>query len=253
MDPYLEAPGLWPNVHNSLIVALRDDLASRLRPRYYVALEERIVRLNADDLVFITRSDIAVVQPSDSQEHPRRSPPTQAAEAITVEVPLPDDVREVYLEICTTDTDQVITVVELLTLTNKLVDEGRQQYERKRLAIFGTLTHFIEVDLLRAGQPMAIRGVLQQSGYRILVSRAPQRPKAELFAFGIQQAIPEFRLPLQSGDAEPVIALSQMLHTLYDRAGYDLRIDYTQAPPPTALSPDDAAWLDAHLKAAGVR
>jgi hypothetical protein len=44
-----------------------------------------------------------------------------------------------------------------------------------------------------------------------------------------------------------------MLHSLYDRAGYDLRIDYTQAPPPPALSPDDAAWLDEQLKAAGVR
>ena len=50
MDPYLERASLWPNVHNSLIIALRDDLASRLRPRYYVAVEERTVRLTPDDL-----------------------------------------------------------------------------------------------------------------------------------------------------------------------------------------------------------
>ncbi|MEI7769214.1 MAG: DUF4058 family protein, partial [Chloroflexales bacterium] len=41
MDPYLEQPAIWPDFHNSLIVALRDDLAPRLRPRYYVAIEER--------------------------------------------------------------------------------------------------------------------------------------------------------------------------------------------------------------------
>lgn len=252
MDPYLEAPGLWPNVHNSLIVALRDDLAPRLRPRYYVALEERTVRLSSDDIVFVTRPDVAVAQASERQEQPLRAASAPIVEAMTVEVPLPDDVREVYLEIRTANTDHVITVLELLSPTNK-VGEGRQQYERKRLEIFGTLTHLVEIDLLRAGQPMPLRGFTQHNGYRILVSRASQRPKAELFAFGIQQAIPDVHLPLQSGDDEPVIALNHMLHTLYDRAGYDLRIDYRKAPPPPALSPDDAAWLDEHLKAAGRR
>lgn len=258
MDPYLEAPGLWPNVHNSLIVALRDDLAPRLRPRYYVALEERTVRLSSDDLVFVTRPDIAVMQPSgridrpDSQEQPL--PATlQAAQVLTVQVPLPDEVREVYLEIRTADTDQVITVVELLSPTNKLAGAGREQYERKRLELFGTLTHLVEIDLLRAGQPMPVRGVTRQSSYRILVSHAAQRPQAAWFAFGMQHAIPDFRLPLQPGDDAPLVALNQMLHTLYDRASYDLRIDYTAQPPPPPLLPADAAWVDAQLKAVGIR
>jgi hypothetical protein len=253
MDPYLEQPGMWPNVHNSLIVALRDDLAPRLRPRYYVALEERIVQLSSDDLLFVARPDVAVVHPAQRSEHALPVATTQAAEALTVEVPLPDEVRDVYLEIRTTDTDQVITVVELLSPTNKLVGAGRQQYERKRLELFGTLTHVVEVDLLRAGPSMPVRGGAQQPGYRILVSRAPQRPKAELFVFGIQHPIPDFSLPLQEGEDEPVVGFNQMLHTLYDRAGYDLRIDYTHQPPPPELSSTDAAWLDARLKAAGMR
>jgi hypothetical protein len=41
VDPYLENPELWPDVHNRLIAALGDDLSPLLRPRYYVALEER--------------------------------------------------------------------------------------------------------------------------------------------------------------------------------------------------------------------
>ena len=32
MDPYLERPNLWSNVHNSLITAIRDVLAPMLRP-----------------------------------------------------------------------------------------------------------------------------------------------------------------------------------------------------------------------------
>jgi hypothetical protein len=256
LDPYLEAPALWPNVHNSLIVALRDELAPRLRPRYYVAVEERTLRLSSDDLMIATRPDIAVVQPSDTAEYPPLSPAapgTQANEAITVEVPLPDDIREAYLEIRTADTDTVITVIEMLSPTNKLPGEGRSQYERKRLELFGTLTHVVEIDLLRAGQPMPMRGAPQQADYRILVSRATQRPRATLFLFGMRQPIPAFRLPLQPADDEPLVALNQIAHTLYDRAGYDLRINYAQEPPPPALSPDDAAWLAAHLQAAGLR
>ncbi len=34
---------------------------------------------------------------------------------------------------------------------------------------------------------------------------------------------------------------------------YDLRIDYRQAPPPPALPAEDAALLDAHLRARGLR
>jgi hypothetical protein len=253
MDPYLEAPTLWPNVHNSLIIALRDELAPRLRPRYYVAVEERTVRLSMDDLVFTMRPDVAVAQPSGTPDRDTSASPAPSAGAVTVEVPLPDDIREVYLEIRTTHTDQVITVVELLSPTNKIAGEGRRQYERKRLELLGSLTHLLEIDLVRAGLAMPFRGYAQQSNYRILCSRAEQRPRAELFPFGIRQPIPDIRLPLQAGDNEPLMSLNAILHALYDRAGYDLRLDYTQPPPPPEFNPDDAAWLDEHLKAAGVR
>jgi Protein of unknown function (DUF4058) len=33
------------------------------------------------------------------------------------------------------------------------------------------------------------------------------------------------------------------LAEIYDEAGYDLSIDYTQAPPPPALTVADHSWL----------
>ena len=67
----------------------------------------------------------------------------------------------------------------------------------------------------------------------------------------MRQPIPTFRLPLASNDDEPEIDLNQLLHALYDRAGYDLRIDYpAEAVPP--LGGDDAAWAAALLRAAGL-
>ncbi len=41
MDPWLEDPGLWPDVHNSLIAALRFRLGPILRPRYFVSSKAR--------------------------------------------------------------------------------------------------------------------------------------------------------------------------------------------------------------------
>lgn len=43
-----------------------------------------------------------------------------------------------------------------------------------------------------------------------------------------------------------------MLHALYDRAGYDLRLNYgSEADPP--LEGEDAVWADVLLRAAGWR
>ena len=36
MDPYLERPGLWGEVHTRLMVAIADALAPRRRPTYFV-------------------------------------------------------------------------------------------------------------------------------------------------------------------------------------------------------------------------
>ena len=45
-----------------------------------------------------------------------------------------------------------------------------------------TCTHWVEIDLLRGGEPMAVdmRGQNVASHYRILISRAEHRPRAML-------------------------------------------------------------------------
>lgn len=42
MDPYLEAPELWPDVHQSLAFVLREQLSGRLRPRYVAMVHHEI-------------------------------------------------------------------------------------------------------------------------------------------------------------------------------------------------------------------
>src|SRR4051794_26253796 len=109
MDPYLERPRLWPDVHNSLIVLLRDDLVPRLRPRYYVAVEERTYTVEPTELVFAGRPDVAAVQPAVAARGPGGVATLPAAPTtVTVEVPLPDEIHETYLEVRGVGNDRVI-------------------------------------------------------------------------------------------------------------------------------------------------
>jgi hypothetical protein len=259
MDPYLEHSGLWPDVHNGLIAELRNTLAPQLRPRYYVALEERTYVAEPAGVTFVSRPDVTVVgspPPAASQISLGEASSMGVAtlEPVIVELPMPELVRETYLEVRLAQTHAVVAGLELLSPANKRPGEGRQQYERKRLQVLTTCTHWVEIDLLRGGEPMVMdtRGQNVVSHYRILISRAEHRPRAMLLPFNVRHLIPSFRLPLQPGDDEPLVDLNHLLHLLYDRAGYDLRINY-QGPTDPPLAEEDAMWADSLLHAAGLR
>jgi hypothetical protein len=252
MDPYLEQPGLWPDVHNALIARLRDELAPRLRPHYFVALEERTYLNEPEGLIFAGRPDATVVRPELHEPQSHYGSDSLTHGAVTVELPLPDEVRETYLEVRSAGDERVITVLEILSPTNKPPGLGRQLYEHKRLLTLGTCTNLVEMDLLRAGEPMLMWGDGHGAPYRILVSRASHRPRGDLFPFTVRQAIPAFPLPLQRRDEEPIVELTPLLHDLYQHAGYDLRLDYrAEAEPP--LEGEDADWADGLLRDAGLR
>jgi hypothetical protein len=240
MDPYLEHPALWPDVHNSLLAAVRDSVAPDVAPRYYIALERRTYVLKPDDLVFIGRPDIAVVQRQEAVT-PRAQLATTTAAVLEVDVPMADEVEEVFLEVREVTTGRCVTVLELLSPVNKLTGRGRDTYLEKRTEVLRTRTNLIEVDLLRAGEPMPVVGPPVVSDYRMLVSRGSRRPRAQLYAWSLRQTIPTFILPLLKGDYEPTVDLGAVLHALYDRARFDLRLDYTQPPVPT-FTAEDVAW-----------
>ena len=245
MDPYLERPDLWPNVHSRLIVAIAEDLAPRLRPKYYVAVEERLVHTAGDDVLFGMRPDVAATQRTTLREAVAIYAGTPRGPA-TVEVPLPDIITEAYLELRTVEDDRVVTVLELLSPTNKRPGRGRAEYELKCLVLLGTATHLVEVDLLRADAPLPLVTPPTPADYRILVSRSHTRPLADLYAFSVRDPIPTVPIPLLPEDEEPSLDLNHLLHALYDRAGFDLRIDYG-APAVPPLTAADAAWAAARV------
>ena len=252
MDPYLEHPELWPEFHSRLIVGIADAIALPLRPTYYVAVEKRTYMAEPDDSVLVGIPDVSVFSKQTTGQKGEESQTATAvlsptSEPLTVIVPMMEEVQERYLEIRDVKTGAVITALELLSPTNKRPGKGRDTYLKKRQQVLASLTHLVEIDLLRSEKPMPMQGCEVATHYRILISRGEQRPKAQLYAFNLQDEIPVFPLALRSGDAEPPVNLKQILEGVYESAGYDLRIDYSQSAQP-ALSETDEAWVDRILQ-----
>ncbi|NMG08512.1 hypothetical protein DP117_17065 [Brasilonema sp. UFV-L1] len=253
MNPYLENPALWQKVHKRLIVAISDFLSPQLRPKYIVDIEERVYQTSGEDSLLVGIPDVTVQRQlkttSPQTTNVVASPPAQV---ITVTIPTPETVRESYLEVREVTTREVVTVIEVLSPKNKRSGEGRKAYERKRQRVLGSFTNLVEIDLLRDGKPMLIFNNDIQSDYRILISRGEYRPKADLYAFNLQNMIPSFPLPLRSEDIEPSLNLQNLISEIYDRASYDLVIDYSKEPVPP-LSEANVVWNDAWLRQQGLR
>ncbi len=254
MNPYLENPEIWPEVHHLLISSLPESLNPQLLPRYRVAIEKRIYWMSESDAVFVGIPDATVAR-SRTTPNPSNAPvavATPPATPITVTVPMPMEFREGYLEVRDTTTQEVVTVIEVLSPANKRPGKGRELYEEKRLQVLGSRTHLVEIDLLRRGEPMPILGSELQGHYRILVSRSEHRPRADLYRFNLSDPIPAVPLPLRPEDEEPVIDIGALLTQVYDRAGYEVAIDYSREPVPP-LSQAEIEWMDELLRQQGLR
>ncbi|MGD1716830.1 DUF4058 family protein [Dapis sp. BLCC M172] len=257
MDPYLEHPDLWPGLHHRLIVRIADLLSPQLRPKYFVSVEVRMYEEKDAKSLLVGLPDVSVLSKK-SQTNKSNSTESQvtatatSTKPITVTLPIPITIRQGYLEIQEVATKEVVTTIEILSPSNKRSGKGREMYLEKREKILDSLTNFIEIDLLRRGQRMPILDHENKNHYQILVSREKQRPRADLYAFNIQNKIPEFPLPLRPEDTEPIIDLQALLNNIYDVGSYDLKIDYTQKPVPELLE-NDATWADTWLRQEGIR
>ena len=252
MDPYLEHPLIWPDVHSALMVAIRDDISEQLSPRYYVALESRVYLNEPGEPDSFKIPDVSVLSTSEngdgSSDEMSAMYDTSGGTAVAVEIPIPEEVRESYLEIRDSEHHYMITAMELLSPTNKRPGRGRALYEEKRRDLLGTWTNLVEIDLLRAGEPMAFKanGILH-SDYRILVAHGG-KSRAMLYPFGVRQPFPKSPVPLRRGDPdEPKVDIGRLMTRIYDRARYSMRVNYADDPVPP-LSEADAEWADQLLR-----
>ncbi|MGF1515853.1 MAG: DUF4058 family protein [Elainellaceae cyanobacterium] len=235
MNPYLESPYRWPEIHHALISEMARTLNLQIVPKCRAAIEARVYI----DTALVGIPNIYVHKRADANA--RSSAVAVSAKPERVRLPTPCEVTEGYLEIREPLTKRVVTVVEVLSPANKRSGEGRRKYLEKRQTVLASATHFVEIDLLRQGEPMPLASQ-RRADYQILVSRSNERPSAERYAFTVQEPIPKFLLPLEIDDTEPVVDLKARLEQVCQNTAVDIDIDYTAQPQP-ALPESDWSWL----------
>ena len=137
-----------------------------------------------------------------------------------------DEIEETFLTIQELPDRKLVTAIEVLSPTNKKTRDARAEYLEKRRNLIAAGVNFVEIDLLRSGEPMPVRNSPPRGDYRILICRPRLRRTSDLYNFSYTMRIPDIPIPLLPGDAEPSLKLTDVLHALIDRARYDLSIDY---------------------------
>jgi Protein of unknown function (DUF4058) len=261
MDPYLENPALWSDVHHNLITECQGLLGAQLRPKYVVKIEERVYISDESDEESGTQVRIPDVEVA-SRAGWESAPFSPGDEASAPEIPEPviattwleEEVHEPYLTIVDRTSGNAVAVIEILSPANKVPKSpGRESFEQKRREVMYSPTHWVEIDLLR-GKRMVPR-VPRKVGpheYLIHISRRKLRPRGELFGIRLTQRLPVIPIPLKNGDPDGRLDLQAALDSAYDRAQYDLRIDYGKPPRPP-LDERLTTWADQLLRSKGLR
>lgn len=240
MDPYLEAPSIWPDVHTSLMSIFREQLTPLLAPKYLAELETQVVIDRVDDDPQVVPPDVSVTSPEVSAAVP--SAVAVAAPApVQIRVPLDVPTRLVSLYIRQRETARLVAVIELLSPVNKRRGKGREEYLEKRRTFLTSPMHLIEIDLLRSYPRMPFDDPLPPAHYLAMVCKTGERPRSNVWPINVRQPLPTIPIPLLAPDPPVPLDLGQALRTAYERARYDLRVDYRKPPRPP-LSAADAAW-----------
>jgi hypothetical protein len=257
MDPYLEAPDIWPDVHNTLASEIRQALNQALPAPYYARLEMRPEVGIVDEEKTHARiiPDVSVIR------HPRGQKPetarvavrgtrAEASSSIDIEI-FTESISHYFVEIRDASRNHhLVTLIEILSPSNKRPGKDRLAYRRKQEEILDSDANLIEIDLLRAGErvPAApeVQALLDNmqppADYLVIVNRAWNRLNFQLFPATLREWLPCIPVPLKEEEPEILLDLQYVFNRVYDTGPY-LRgaIDYSQPPRPP-LTGDSAAW-----------
>jgi hypothetical protein len=260
MDPYLEDPAGWRDVHHEFLSGIRKQLTPLLRPTYYARIEVREYvadPVEIDERLGVRYPDVGVFAEPGSEgsaiDHPGAVALAETRPVI-VTTCLEEEIHESFLVVTDRATRQAVTVIEVLSPTNKLANSpGLESFAGKRSEIMRSPVHWVEIDLLRAGVSLPARGMIRKPhAYLVHVSPASMRPRGKLWPIRLDERLPVIPIPLKPEDADAPLDLQAVLEAAYDRAGYDYQIDYRAEPVPP-LADDWAAWTDRLLRAKGLR
>lgn len=240
MNPYLEQADTWLEFHNSFIVHAQGALTGQVGPNYIVKVEVRLLlhERSAEERRYFVTIDLAV-----TDKGQRAAPAGAVAEApVVLQLPAVEGEKHLSLEIRDRRNRRVVTVVELLSPSNKTPGSDRDDYLAKRRQVLAGSTHLVEIDLRRGGQrPQPPE--LPPCDYYALVSRSEDRPRVGFWPIGLRDPLPNLPIPRAEPDPPVHLDLKAVLDRTYDLADYGKYI-YEESPEPS-LSAEDEAWARA--------
>lgn len=255
MNPWLE--GHWRDMHTRLMVYIGDALQEELPPDLVAQVEESVtIQREFEDRTLVA-PDVSVVEKSEFSPLASGSAGTSAT-AVAVPLVVSLDRVERHIEIVDTTSDaRVVTVVEVLSPSNKLPGADRNRYLSKQQTYIESNVNLVEIDLIRAGDfvvaasPASLPPAYLEP-YIVSVRRAEKPDEAEVYHLPLWQPLSTIRVPLRPTDPDAMLDLQRMLDTCFTRGRYDRKIDYAVEPYPR-LSEADREWAHRLLDEAGLQ
>ncbi len=243
MNPFLEGP-VWEDFHHEFLSAIRSQLVPQVQPRYEARVELRVYVQMPMESPRSIRPDVSIHRTDDGSA---AVSPTivSVLEPTLVTLVMPEEMQEAFLTIREQESGELVTVIELLSPTNKRPGVGRAEYLTKRSLVLRSDVHLVELDLLRGGERLPALEPLPVADYYAFVSRSWQRPSCELYSWPMRQSLPEIPIPLATEDSDAHLNLKAALDETFDRAGYRLSYDRELDPP---LREDDKSWAMQYVK-----
>jgi hypothetical protein len=248
MNPYLEQDDAWHDFHEKFLPAVAERLVPQVRPNYIVKLDEHVYvhEMPHEPRRLLGRADVAVGL---SPGHEAGRPAAGVLDApAQVRLPAQDVERVAFLEVRDRRSRELITVIELLSPSNKRTGSDREQYLAKRAGLLNSRAHLVEIDLLRGGRPMPLDD-RPECSYSVLVSRVEERPRAGFWPLSLPDRLPVIPIPLRRPDEDVRLDIQEVLDRVYDASGYEDYL-YENSPGPS-LTAEEAAWARQFLPRPG--
>jgi hypothetical protein len=253
MDPYLEQ--YWQDVHASLMIYARDQLEEQLPGNMIARVEERIVFEIEGARERWVYPDVKILE-REGRGFPGGAVATPIAVADPVIVEYQGEpTTETYINILEAGPGQrLVTVIEILSLTNKLAGEGQRRYRQKQVELCDAGVSLVEIDLLRRGErvtsvPPKLLPKRVRTTYQVCVRRGWTPWRWEIYPVPLQSRLPGIRIPLRQKDEDIRLDLQAIVDLAYRKGRYGATIAY-DAPPEAPLTRQDGKWIRTVLKKA---
>jgi hypothetical protein len=272
MDPWLESPSIWPDLHDRLANDISIHLNLVLPRPYYARLEARpqVEAIDIEQETASSRRIIPDVTVLSSKQRLASNGGVAVLDARTtvspfVEVEYPSEpIQHKFVEIRDPrHGHKLITLIEIASPANKRHGEERELYEKKFGETYQSDASIIEIDLLRGGERILHDALLEAhisllkppADYLVLVNRSWRRKKGlsyQVFPFGLRDPLPCIPVPLREPEAEVLLDLQVVFQKSYDGGPYRRgAVNYAEPPDPP-LRHEDVIWAHERLMAAGL-